>query len=187
MGVSKVVFAFGVSGFTDYLFLSPTVGVFDYTKDGNIPAEWSGVIETFDATGSTNLSLAVLTGQDTLLRTTWTNVNGAVTSLVGLWGINRIEEAGQLGYQITEMSSINAPASGQILKPSTGSLLNVYLNAGNIVMECLIDGSVAAAGLNYNLSSRIHDATGIVDGKLTSPLSETKETSGVVETKIESP
>lgn len=179
--------AFGTSGLTDYIFLSPAIEVFDYTKDGNIIPIWSGVIETINPTTLANLSGAILTGQDTLFRTTWTNSGGAVTSLVNLWGINRMEETDELGFEITEMSSINLPASGQILKPSVGTLLNIYLSAGTVVMECLIDGSIASAGTNYNLSSRIHNASTGEDGKLTSPLNELKDTSGTPETKIESP
>jgi hypothetical protein len=178
---------FGTSGLTDYLFLSPSLGVFDYEEDGNIPAVWSGVVETFNPLTSANLNGAVLTGQDTLFRTTWTNSNGPVTSLTGIWGINRIEETGDIGSQITEMSSLNAPASNQILIPSSGTNLFVYLNAGNVVFECLVDGSLAQSGVNYNLSSRIQDSTSLVDGKRTSPLNEVKDTSGTPTNKVESP
>ncbi len=156
-----------VSGVTDYLFLSPTITVYDYEKDGNIPAVWSAEIETFDAINLTNLGGAILTGQDTLFRTTWTNSNGAVTSLVDIWGINRIEETNQQGYAITEMSSLNEPAANQILIPQTGTKLLVYLNAGKVVFECKIDGNQVVAGTNYNLSSRIQDETLAVFGKIT--------------------
>jgi hypothetical protein len=179
--------AFGTSGLTDYAFLSPAITVYDYTLDGLVPAVWSGVIETFNPATLTNLNLAILTGQNTLFRTTWTNSNGAVVSLTGLYGINRLEESNQLGYGITEMSSLNDPDTVQILIPSSGTKLFMYLNAGNVVLECLIDGAVAGAGTDYNLSSRIHNDSSFVDGKLTSPLSEVKETSGTIETKTESP
>jgi len=66
-------------------------------------------------------------------------------------------------------------------------LLDIQVVSGNIVMECLIDGSVAQSGINYNLSSRIHGVATIIDGKLTSPLGELKDTSGTVETKVEAP
>jgi hypothetical protein len=146
-----------VAGNTDYLFLSPTITVYDYEEDGLIPPVWSCVIETFDFATSTNLGGAILSGQDTLIRSTWTNSNGAVTSLASIWGINRIEETGQQGYDITEMSSLNDPAANQILKPNSGTKLFVYLNAGN------------------------------VDAKLTSPDNDTKDTSGTPETKTEAP
>lgn len=150
----------GVSGSTDYLFLSNTIGVFNYEDDGLPTPIWSCVIETFDASGNVNLGGAILTGQDTLFRVTWTNSTGAVTSLGNLWGINRIEESLQPAYAITEMSSINLPipAPNQLLKPTgANTLLDMSIVGGNVVFECLIDGNVAQAGVSYNLSSRIHD------------------------------
>jgi hypothetical protein len=178
---------FGTSGLTDYIFLSPAITVFDYALDGNVTPVWGGTIETFNPTTMANLNLSILTGQDTLFRTTWVNSGGPVTSLVDIWGINRIEETDQVGYEITEMSSLNDPATSQLLIPSIGTKLNVYLSGGNVIMECLIDGSLATAGTNYNLSSRIQNSQAIIEGKLTSPLSELKDTSGTVETKTESP
>jgi len=157
----------GVSGFTDYLYLSQPLTTYNYEEDGNITPIWSCNMETFDASGTNNLGGAILTGQDTLYRWTWTNSGGPVTSLTGIWGINRIEETGDVGYQITEISSLYNQPSGQILKPISGSTLFMYLNSGNVVMECLIDGSIAQSGLEYNLSSRIHDSNALVDGKET--------------------
>lgn len=178
---------FNVAGNTNYLFVSPTITVYDYDTDGVTPPPvWSCLIETFNASNNAPLSGAILTGQDTLFRATWTNKNGAVASLLGLWGINRIEETDEQGYQITEMSSLNDPATNQMLIPNSGTKLFVYLNAGNVVFECLIDGSLVASGIGYNLSSRIHDGN-IAEGKLTSPDNSIKDTSGTVETKIEAP
>jgi hypothetical protein len=158
----------GTSGLTDYLVVTPTLTVYDYEEDGGADV-WSHVIETFDELGTVNLGGSVLTGQNTLFRTTWTNSGGSVTDLTDLWGINRIELTNQQGYQITEMSSLNAPDSNQLLIPKSGfTLLDIYLSGGDVVMECLIDGSVAQPNVNYNLSSRIQDdSAGVVDGKVT--------------------
>jgi hypothetical protein len=175
--------AFGVSGLTDYLFLSPALKVFDYKEDGLTPAVWSGVIETFNPLTSVSLGGAILTGQNTLFRTTWTNSNGAVTSLADMWGINRIEISNQLGYDITEMSSINDPATNQLLIPSNGTKLDMYLSGGNVVMDCLIDGALASSGVNYNLSSRINKSNTSPFLKATSPNSIQKDTSGVIDSK----
>jgi len=155
----------GVSGLTDYLRLSPPIITYNYEEDGGANI-WSHVIETFDATGTTNLGGSILTGQNTLFRATWTNSGGPVTSLVGLWGINRIEETGQPGYAIAEMSSVNLPPSGQLLIPSVGTLLDVQIVGGLVVMECFIDGNVAQPNINYNLSTRIQDDN-IPGGKIT--------------------
>lgn len=178
---------FGVAGSTNYLINSPNITVYDYTLDGLVTPIWSEVIETFNAATMANLGGAVLTGQDTLLRATWTNSGGPVATLVDLWGINRIEETGQLGYQITEMSSLNDPLLNQLLIPSSGTKLNMTLVAGKVVLECLIDGSKVVPGINYNHSSRIQDENIVVVGKLMSPTNENKDTSGTVETKIEAP
>lgn len=169
MSVLSNVYGVGAfnSGTTDYLFNSPKITLYDYTKDGNVTPIWSCEIETFNNANNSNLGGAILSGQDTLFRATWTNSVGAVSSLVDLWGINRIEETGQLGYEITEMSSINDPATNQLLIPSSGTKLFMYLNAGLVVMECLIDGSSVVSGINYNLSSRIQDEKTLVEGKIT--------------------
>jgi len=158
----------GTSGLTDYLVVSPTLTVYDYEEDGGADV-WSHVIETFNEAGTVNLGGSVLTGQNTLFRATWTNSGGPVTDLTDLWGINRIEETNQPGYAITEMSSLNDPDSNQLLIPKSGfTLLDIYLSSGNVIMECLIDGSVAQSGINYNLSTRIQDdSAGVVDGKVT--------------------
>ena len=170
----------GVSGLTNYLFLSPNIRVYDYEEDGNPTPIWSCVIETFDATGTISLGGSILTGQNTLFRATWTNSGGAVTSLANIYGINRIEETGQAGYDITEMSSINLPlpAGQQILEASVGSLLDLTLVGGNVVMECLIDGALVISGFSYNLSSTIRDTLQVTEGKETeSGVSKDTETS----------
>ena len=157
----------GISGLTDYIVLSPTLTIYNYEEDGGFNV-WSHVIETFDATGTNNLGGSILTGQDTLFRSTWTNSGGAVTSLVDLWGFNRIEETGQPGYEIVECNTIKDTPAGQILKPSTGLRLDMQIVGGLVVMECLIDGSVATSGTAYNLSTRIQDDNAIpIGGKIT--------------------
>ena len=170
----------GVSGLTNYLFLSPNIRVYDYEEDGNPTPIWSCVIETFDATGTISLGGSILTGQNTLFRATWTNSGGPVTSLANIYGINRIEETGQAGYDIIEMSSINLPlpAGQQILEASVGSLLDLTLVGGNVVMECLIDGALVISGFSYNLSSTIRDTLQVTEGKETeSGVSKDTETS----------
>ena len=179
----------GVSGATDYLFLSPNITVYDYEKDGLVTPVWSCEIETFDAINMTPLNGSVLSGIDTLFRCTWTSINAPITSLADIWGINRIEITNQPSYEITEMSSLNLPLSTgqQLLKPSVGTLLDVTLVGGNVVMECLIDGSLVTSGTNYNLSSRIQHDVAPSEGKATSPSGISKDTSGTVTTKTVAP
>ena len=146
----------GVAGNTDYLFLSPNITVFDYEEDGNVTPIWSCVIETFNNSNLAPLGTSVLSGTDTLFRATWSSTNGAITDLTDFWGINRIEEAEQTGYAITEMSSLNDPDTNQLLIPSVGTLLDMTIVAGDVVMECLIDGSLASSLVSYSLSSEIN-------------------------------
>jgi hypothetical protein len=177
----------GTQGLTNYLVLSPTLTVYDYEEDGGSDV-WSHVIETFDETGTTNLGLSILTGQNTLFRSTWTNSGGPVSSLVGLWGINRIEKTNQLGYAIGEMSSINDPSLGELLIP-TGvlTLLDMQIVGGNVVMECLIDGSVAQSNVDYNLSTRIQDDNVLIAGKEKAESTSRKEKGETTDIKLTSP
>jgi len=176
----------GASGLTDYLILSPTITTYNYQEDGGANI-WSHVIETFDSTGTTNLNGAILTGQDTLFRATWTNSGGPVTSLIGLWGINRIEETDQAGYAIEEISSKYDPPSGQLLIPNSGTRLFMYLNAGNVVMECFINGNVAQSNISYNLSSRIQDDNVVIGGKEKAESTDKKEKAESTDIKLISP
>jgi len=166
----------GVSGNTDYLFLSPNITVFNYEEDGNPTAIWSCVIETFNNDNAAPLGTSVLSGTNTLFRATWTSTAGAIVDLTDFWGINRIEEAEQPGYAITEMSNLNLPAANQLLTPSVGTLLDMTIVGGKVVMECLIDGSLASSLVSYSLSSEIN-APAVIDGKVTEEgvLKETEE------------
>ena len=165
----------GVSGETDYLFLSPTLTVYDYEKDGNVVPVWTHVIETFNAANNSPLGGSVLSGQDTLFRSTWTHSGGPVPSLDPLFVINRIQQTGSIGDDIDEMSSINLPPTGQKLIPKpTFTLLDVQLIGGLVVAECLIDGSTIAPGTNYDLSTEIRDVS-LVGGKMKSPSGDLKQ------------
>jgi len=155
----------GVQGLTNYLVLSPTLTVFDYEKDGLVTPIWSETIETYNENATTNLGGSILTGQNTLFRSTWTNSGGPVTSLVGLWGINRIELTNQPGYAITEISTLYDQPINFLLKPTVGfTKMDIYLDSGNVVFECLIDGSIAQPNVSYNLSTRIQDDNAVVLG-----------------------
>lgn len=123
-----------------------------------------------------------MSGQDTLMVITWTNSGGAVGALGNLWAIHRIEESNQAGYNIDELSTIRDYPTGNKLKP-TGVLthLDMYLDSGNVVTECLIDGSLITAGTAYNLSGRISNPDAVSPdpkGKIESPAGAEKGTSG---------
>ena len=181
----------GVSGDTDYLLISPEITVHDYGEDGNVTPEWSGEISTIRESNGEDLGGAVLTGENTIMRTVWTNSIGPVGSLDDIWAIHRIEETGDPGFNIEELSSLRNFPPGQLLIPISGSpLLEISLGTGpeigKVITRCLIDGSEVNPSRNYNLSARIHNSTALtLNFKVTSPASEIKDTSGTVEPKIE--
>ncbi len=158
----------GVSGVTDYVLISSPLKVFNYDEDGNLTPVWSATIETFNPTTSTNLNGAVIVGANTLFRTTFVNSTGPVSSLSGITTIHRIEETNQNGYDIDELGTLYSYPSGNRVIPKTG-LTNLEMNivSGNVVTECLIDGSQISSGTGYNLSSKLENGTAIItDGKI---------------------
>lgn len=156
----------GVSGDTDYWIFTPEILVNDYDQDGISPLVWTHSIETFDETGTNNLSGSVQQGLNTLIRATWTNSGGAVSDITGLIGLIRIQEVDQPGDAITEMSNVQLPATNQLLIPSSGDKLDVYIDSGNVVMECIVDGSKANP-IPYCISSEIKNNLAVIDGKVT--------------------
>tara|TARA_R110000782_G_scaffold67351_1_gene136108 strand:- start:993 stop:1565 length:573 start_codon:yes stop_codon:yes gene_type:complete len=177
----------GAGGITDYHLLTPPLTVYDYDLDGNVVTEWSATIETFDPITLTNLSGAILTGQNTLFKITWVNSGGAVTDLTDFTAIHRIEETDQNGYNIDEVGTLYSyPSNNRVIPKSGFTNLDIFLLAGNVVTECLIDGSQLNSGVGYNLSGKI-EVEGTIDpnAKLTSPDNTVKDTSGTVETKVQ--
>lgn len=148
----------GQSGLTDYLFISPDLTIFDY----ELPTDWTAIIETFHPDTMVNLGGGIRTDGDTLLRITYTDTSGPFTSIAGFWGINRIEESGQNGYTIYEMSSMLPKSDQAPFKALAGeTYMKLSIDSGNIRAECLIDYTKINAGTNYNLSGRLDDGTDI--------------------------
>jgi len=147
----------GVSGNTIYNFLSNNISVYDYDDDEFSPSpRFTQVIETFTADGLTNLGGEILVGDDTLMRITWTHTTGIMADITDFWGIHRIEITGETGQQIDELSTTETnELTNNLLKGITTDYLDMSLVLGEIVTECLIDGSKIQNGVNYNLSGRI--------------------------------
>ena len=176
----------GVSGVTDYHLLTPALTVYDYDLDGNITPEWSATVETFHPTNLTNLGLAILGGENTLFKITWVNSGGAVTDLTDFTAIHRIEETDQNGYDIDEVGTLYSyPSNNRVIPKGGFTNLDMYLDSGNVITECLIDGTQLVEGIGYNISGRI-DVESTIDpnAKATSPDGQVKDTSGTVETKV---
>lgn len=125
---------------TTYQDRSNTLEIYDYTKDGSSPANWSSSIATFDESGN-NLNGAILKDNNTVMKVTWTPQSGSTSGFNSQWAIHRIEEfRTTTDFTIDEFSSIENPRLGNVLKPVVGSsLLKITDNGTNIVTECLID------------------------------------------------
>jgi len=139
----------GVSVATDYRILSNDLLISDY----NVGNGYTCVIELFRLS---NLSLVnrVLSGEDTLVRATFTADSGAITDLTGFWSAIKMQRDNDAGQQIAELS-INYIDSSGMLKPKNGlSFLDMFLDSGNVVSECVIDGS-KVGNFNYNISARL--------------------------------
>ncbi len=159
----------GVSGNTNYLFISPPITVYDYDLDGNTTPDWVGTIETFHPTTLVNLGGAVLSGTDTLMITTWVPAGAPIVSVTNMWAIHRVEPSFQPGYDIDELSTINPyPVPNKPIPQVLETQLKIDPITGNVVTECLIDGSQISNSTQYNLSARLNEnAVPVPDGKIT--------------------
>lgn len=177
----------GVTGLTDYLLASPSLDINDYDLDGNPSPTWSGVITTLSETTGNDLNGAILTGTDnTILRATWTHSGGPVASVADIKAIHRIEETNQNGYSIDENGDTRANPSNNKLTNKVGDTeVDVYLSSGLVVTECLISGNQLNVNTSYNMSAKLWNTVALFSGKVTSPLSEQKDTSGTIYQKIE--
>jgi len=147
--------ALGVSGNTDYRYFTPNLRIYDYDLDSYTTPRFTQVIETFHPTTLANLGGAILVGEDTLFKTTWTDTWGAITDITDFWGIHRIEESGGVG-NIYEISSYETnELTNNLLKPISGDYLTKTLTAGKLVTTCLIDGTKLTNGVNYDISARM--------------------------------
>ena len=147
---------------------------------------WSGTITTINPQNNTDLQGYLMSGSgDTLFRITWSNSNGPVTDVSDLSIIHRIEEAFQNGYDIDENGDTrNNPNNNRVINKNGFLEVDIYLDSGNVVSECLVKGSSLNSNAQYSLSGKLIN-TNVEDpnGKLTSPDSTIKDTSGIIEGK----
>ena len=142
------------SDFTTYRNLSPTLNLQDYNKDGNLTPKWSIVLETFDESGTNNLSGAILKTANTLFRTTWTPSSGSTSDFNDYWAVHRIDNFKTTGYGSIEEISSEKLSLNNILIPLSGETkLKVTINPTNVITECLIDFTKLQG--NYTLSTRL--------------------------------
>jgi hypothetical protein len=139
---------------TLYRDLSPDLDIQGWDVDGNTPAKWSKLIETFDEDDN-DLDGAILGNAYTKFRTTWTPDSGSTSGWYNAFAIHRIDSYNSMGqYKIYELSSLRDYPSGNLLKPLTGETnLKITDTGTEIVTECLIDYTKLKG--NYNLQSRL--------------------------------
>jgi len=153
----------GQSGLTDYLIMSPNITVNDYDDDHTGSPALSVVITTIDPDTLTDLGGAIQIGNDTIMKATWTDAGGAITSISGVWAWHELQGFQENGYGQEKISTEVVPLSSSILKPLSGETeLKISIVGNDIVTECLIDGSQVTAASNLTISARLESTSNIV-------------------------
>lgn len=143
---------------TEYAYEIP-MQVFNYGED-----KWTRQGETADLKGEiftekldgTDLNGSILNNEPTVMKIHWTNIGGRTLS-GNFWFMHRIEKAGQLGYDIWELSTLKEPVNGSPLIPHAGEQsLRIYPDGtGGYWSECVIDNNRLQNGVGYKVSGRI--------------------------------
>jgi len=149
---------FGGALVTNYQFLSQPHAYYNYDLDNNVTPDWSVEIATLDENGA-NTSGIIQTPINTTIRATFTPLSGT-TNLVNPYGIIRLNQNGGNIQTIFELSSIRESIVGNLLIPLVGENYTKLTDDGlTVVLECLIDGSLLDAALNYDISATLRDDT----------------------------
>ncbi len=138
---------------TKYVNYSPQLKVYGWDLDGNDPAEWSTLIQTFDIDDN-DLGGAILKTGDTKLVITFTPQSGDSSGFTDEWVVHRLDKLLSSGYGIIELSSFRDKAKNSPLKPINGETYTKITNTGTeIITESLIDYTKISG--NYNISARL--------------------------------
>ena len=140
---------------TRYTDMSPSLDIYGWGLEDDDPAEYSALIETFDA-DSNDLGGAILENADTTFKITWTPQSGSTANFTDAYFIHRLESVNASSYNdINEFSSVISPLINNRLKASLGeTLLKVTDNGTNFETECLIDYT-KLQGNQFRLSGRM--------------------------------
>jgi hypothetical protein len=150
----------GHSGVTDYLFLSPKLDILDENSANII----SGTISTYSTT-NVNIGGAILNDENTIIKAKFTNTSTPFTDINGFYGIIRIEENNQQGFNINELSTVRQYPENNILIPINGqSLCKIELIGNEIILTCQVDYQAITKNIRYNISARLGDGSGIIAG-----------------------
>jgi hypothetical protein len=143
---------------TNYQFISQPHEYYDYDLDNNVIPDWSVEIITLDENGA-NTSGILQTSINTTIRATFTPLSG-LTNLVNPYGIIRLNQNGGNIQTIFELSSIRESVLNNPLIPLVGeNYTKLTDDNSTVVLECLIDGSLLDASINYDLSATLRDDT----------------------------
>lgn len=144
----------GREGTTIYNVYSPDIPVNNY----DTPADWIGTIETFNPENLASLEGNILSNSETLFKITWEKTGFIITDLTGYIVIHRIEVENNSGNEIYELSSLREFPSNNPLQPKTGFLLlDMHIDSGNVVTECLIDPNYIDVQSGLKLSGRLFE------------------------------
>ena len=150
---------FGGALVTNYQFLSQPHAYYNYDLDNNVTPDWAVEIATLDENGA-NTSGIIQTSINTTIRATFTPLSGS-TNLVNPYGIIRLNQNGGNIQTIFELSSIRESIVGNLLIPLVGENYTKLTDDGStVVLECLVDGSLLDASINYDLSATLRDDVG---------------------------
>ena len=143
---------------TNYQFLTQPHEYYDYDLDDNGTPDLSVEIITIDENGA-NTSGIVETSINTTVKATFTPTSGT-TNFMNPYGIIRLNQSGGNIQTIFELSSIRESVVSNPLIPLSGeNYTKVTDNGTTVVLECLIDGSLLDASLNYDISATLRDDT----------------------------
>jgi hypothetical protein len=150
---------FGLSTvITNYQFLSQPHAYYNYNLDDNVTPDWSVEIITLDENGA-NTSGILQTSINTTVKAIFTPVGGS-TNLTNPYGIIRLNQNGGNIQTIFELSSIRESVLNNPLIPLVGeSYTKLTDDNSTVVLECLVDGSLLDASINYDLSATLRDDT----------------------------
>lgn len=140
----------GESVNTLYSTLSNTIQVGDYGNN----ADFIATVQTFDESGTNSTGGVLIQGANTLVRATFTALLGAISDLTGYDAIIRLQAFNSQGQQIYELATFYGGFGGILIPKSGFSFVDLYIDGGNAVAECLIDGN-AIDGSDFVISARI--------------------------------
>lgn len=139
---------------TIYQLLSPTIEVTDFNNEPVGNDNWDDCYyETFKTDAVTNLNKNILTNENTIIKATLVP-NVAITDETLYWGVIRVEETRQGGFNDYEINSERAPLAGSNpLIPLDGeTFAKLSLESGNLVIEAQLDFTKLVDGASYSIS-----------------------------------